>query len=522
MSLWRPSHTALSWSLLSALLMGLAWHTPGSVLCSLLGWAAVFALVHATYCPGASFRSLYAGGVLQNLLGFHWLAGTAQEFGGFSAPLAALVLVLFALVSGLQQVLYFFVFKRLPTFLDRFALRAAFAWVTIEFLAPRIFPWYVGHTQIDFSWFAQAADLCGVLLLSFVMISATESAWRFWSSSGTPAWARARCLLPILILSLCIFYGRGRWYAVNPHAGTPLHVAVVQANISTEDKGEIKLFKENRERYQSLSQELDETPALVIWPETVIQDLIYERVGFAVNDSRIPHFHGKHLLSGALTFRSRTEVFNSALAVFSDSRVSLPYHKQILMPFGEYMPLASTFPWIQDLNPIAAGLTAGESVGLMTFPPLLPITTREFHLAPLICYEDIVPSLSRAAVQQGAELLVNLTNDAWFGPTVAARQHHLIASFRAIENRRYLVRSTNSGLTAVVNPRGETVAELPEFSEGVIETVVHLRQDSSPYTRALGDYPWLVFSLLSCLSVAFAVLGGHRSRPQVVYRPPPK
>jgi apolipoprotein N-acyltransferase len=484
------------WAIASGLLMALAWFNPGTGLGALLGWLATLGLVAASLHPRASYRSLYLVGAIQTSLGFFWILETIQKFGGFPLWAAAAIFALFVAISSLQNAVYFFVFKNLPAFLDRTSSRAALAWITSEVLSIRIFPWYIGHTQLGFSWFAQSADLASVLGLSFLMVWFCEAVFRSAiRREGT------RRLIPALLVSLlALLYGKLRWDEFAYPLGTPLDVTLVQANVTTENKANLHFFAENRARYQSLTERLPPGPELVIWPESVIQDFIPEGVARAERDARVPRFKGKHLLTGALTFRSRREFFNSALAVFHDGTVPTPYHKQILMPFGEYMPLSSLFPSLLDLNPAAGNFSAGTEIAVVEYPELLPSTPRPFKVAPLICYEDVVPSLSRDAVRKGAELIVNLTNDAWFGDTIAPYQHHLIASFRAIETRRFLLRSTNSGLTAIVSPRGVTLESLPTFGEGTISGRVKLMNAPTPYVRAVGELPWWILSLLSLVT----------------------
>ena len=172
------------------------------------------------------------------------------------------------------------------------------------------------------------------------------------------------------------------------------------------------------------------------------------------------------------------------------------------MPFGEYTPLGNYLPWLREINQTAPDFTAGESVNLFPLP-------HGKKVAALICYEDVVPSLAREASRAGANILVNLTNDAWFGKTVAPRQHHLIASFRAIENRRFLLRTTNTGLTAIVDPVGETVAELPLFTEGVLSREVKL-MDATTLSMIVGEWPWRILSLIALALTAYST--GRRWR----------
>lgn len=170
----------------------------------------------------------------------------------------------------------------------------------------------------------------------------------------------------------------------------------------------------------------------------------------------------------------------------------------ILMPFGEYTPLASVLPFLRDINATAGQFTAGDAPKVLSFPLS---TGAEVKIAPLICYEDIIPSLAREAVGKGAEVLINQTNDAWFGDTVAPYQHHLIASFRAIETRRYLLRSTNTGLTAVVDPIGRTLASLAPYSEGVLPMDITLSSYRSVFARYPIELAWVLLAALGTLFV---------------------
>ena len=176
--------------------------------------------------------------------------------------------------------------------------------------------------------------------------------------------------------------------------------------------------------------------------------------------------------------------------MYPDGSVPFPYFKQILIPFGEYMPFSSVFPWINRLNENAGFFSSGHEIKVFSYP-MRHTDASEYMLkaAPLICYEDTVPAPARDATRRGAELLVNLTYDTWFGRSAAPYQHHLIAIFRAIENRRFLVRSTYTGYTAVVSPLGKTIADIPPFSEGKLAVDVTLMNYQSTYTNYVGELP---------------------------------
>jgi apolipoprotein N-acyltransferase len=196
-----------------------------------------------------------------------------------------------------------------------------------------------------------------------------------------------------------------------------------------------------------------------------------------------------------------------------------------LIPFGEYTPGSTLLPWLETINANTGGFTPGTEATVFEYPLRRddgsPYTLR---VSPLICYEDTVPRLSRQATFNGAQLLVNLTNDAWFGRTAAPYEHHLIASFRAIENRRFLVRATNTGVTSVVDPLGRTIARLPDFSEGTLSARVALLEETSLYTKYFGEWPWWGLSLVVVVDIlltkrAFETFG--RARPAAGTAGPP-
>jgi apolipoprotein N-acyltransferase len=230
---------------------------------------------------------------------------------------------------------------------------------------------------------------------------------------------------------------------------------------------------------------------LIVWPESAIPAYVAADVGSARDEPMLPTpERGSAFLLGGYAYRGQDR-YNAAFAIERNGRVPPPYFKQILIPFGEYVPGADVFPWLEGINNREGTFVAGTDLRVFEYP-MRGSDRGEYtlKLSPLICYEDTVPSLARKAVRHGAELLVNLTYDTWFGQTAAPFQHHVIAAFRAIENRRYLIRSTNSGTSAVVDPLGRTIARISPFREGIAAVKVGLLDYPSVYTRYLGETPW--------------------------------
>jgi apolipoprotein N-acyltransferase len=311
--------------------------------------------------------------------------------------------------------------------------------------------------------------------------------------------------LPAAAFVLALGWGTVRLAEIRAVNAPQQPVALLQANMQIEQQGGVKRVGIDTQRYLDLTRQVNDPSALVVWPESALQAVVPTDIGdrrrFERFDALFPP--RQPMLIGTMTLDNERHRYNSALALLADGRIPEPYHKRILMPFGETMPFLKLFPWLATLNASFVPIDAGERAIVFRYSDVLAA-------APLICYEDLVPAMSREATQAGATLLANLTNDVWFGDTVAPRQHNLIASFRAIENRRWLVRATNTGTTSVVAPTGETIAALPGFSEGTLRANVGLLAGETLYTRYLGDKLWWAIALLACAASAWQWRARHR------------
>ncbi|MGH7830608.1 MAG: apolipoprotein N-acyltransferase, partial [Candidatus Binatia bacterium] len=182
-------------------------------------------------------------------------------------------------------------------------------------------------------------------------------------------------------------------------------------------------------------------------------------------------------------------------------RIVNRYHKQALLAFGEYIPFSGILSRLPGLNGLGNGFTPGDGPVTLDLP-------EGARIAPLICYEDLLPALSRKfAGEKSANLLVNLTNDAWYGRTVAPWQHARLAQWRAIETRRSLVRVTNTGITTVIDPRGAILEALPIFTPGVLKSEVELLEGETPYVR-FGD--WFAWGATLASLIALVLCSRNR------------
>jgi apolipoprotein N-acyltransferase len=289
------------------------------------------------------------------------------------------------------------------------------------------------------------------------------------------------------------------------HAPT-LRLALIQPNIGMYEKDVSDSKDALLDLQVRMSQgTLAQHPDLIIWPESAYPFTIpaHQPSRAAL---RLPVTQDTHWLIGALTATrhgAERQVFNSALLVGPNARILGQYDKQQLLAFGEYIPLQRYFPFLRQISPTIGNLTPGTA-GIVTLP-------NGVGIGPLICYEDLMPVLARRAVRQGAQLLVNLTNDVWFGRTRAPYEHRSLAAFRAVENRVYLVRVTNTGLTSIIDPLGREHAALPIYQPATVVHDVQPLRLSTLYTR-FGDWFAQLCSAAALLLLLWRWLAAKRQR----------
>ena len=455
-----------------------------------LAWVAfvplLWALAQTTSIREAA-RVGFVAGVVTNLPAFYWLVYTIHVFGGFSYALALFFYACLTLYTSTQFVLFAVAWRR--TGPGPLALAAPLLWVALEFLFPSLFPWRLAHTQFHMPVLLQIGDLTGPYGLSFVML---------WIAGGLAALLTPpRRVLPFVAASAAtlgvIAYGLVRLPMIERamQAAPTARVALVQGNVGIKEKGDISYFDINLDRYRQLSETVQDRADVIVWPETVDQHWI------AADATRL---EGKdnpfddlrtYLIFGGLAFRLHgpdpddAEEFNSAFLLGPDGVILGRYDKRILMPFGEYIPLASSFPIIKTLSPETGGFNAGRAVKIFRIGDKLKV-------GQLICYEDIVADMPRRSTQAGAEVLLNILNDAWYGRSAAPYQHQALALWRTVENRRYLLRGSNSGVTSIIDPVGRVVAQGGLFTAEVVSGTVHRLRLMTFYTRFGDVFAWCV------------------------------
>lgn len=437
-----------------------------------------------------AFLSGWLAGGVANLLGFYWLDYTIRVFGGFPHGASQAIFLVFSAYGALPLAL-FALLVRLCGFGPLYLYPALF-WVALEFSFPQLFPWHLANSQASFLSFIQTADLVGPYGASFLLawLNTMLYAAVFLPERDRTYSAGAVALSALLVVSLAYGHWRVKNVELEAKAAPVVKVAAVQGDIDIQRKWNIAFLASNLNSYRELTATVGDA-RLVIWPETAVEAWLPENI-LELPPEILPSLpRDAALIFGARSFRGspagpNVKAFNSAFVADNQGRVGGYYHKQVLLAFGEYLPLAGLLSRLPGVPPIGDGFTPGPGPRTLELPSGVKI-------APLICYEDLMPMLARRFVSEsGANLLVNLTNDAWFGNTVAPWQHARLAQWRAIETRRYLIRVTNTGLTSVINPRGEILQSLPLFSSGVLTTKVKVMEGETLYVRFGDWFPWVI------------------------------
>jgi apolipoprotein N-acyltransferase len=317
-------------------------------------------------------------------------------------------------------------------------------------------------------------------------------------------WQPMAAALVLIVLSVVYGLVRLQNVAIEMAAAERLKVAAVQGNIDVDLKWNPVLAQRNLQAYQKLTEQADDV-RLVTWPETAVEAWVPENLAQLPADLMPAVDREKtHFIFGARSFRGRPttpdfKAFNSVFLAEGTGRIVAYYHKQVLLAFGEYLPFAKLLSKLPAM-PFAEGFTSGEGARTLDLPGGV-------RIAPLICYEDLMPELSRRFVKAGdANVLINFTNDAWYGRTVAPWQHARLAQWRAIETRRSLLRVTNTGVTSVINAKGEMVQFLPIFTPAVLKAEVEVLEGQTLYVR-FGD--WFAWAM-TLVAAALFLIPRHR------------
>jgi apolipoprotein N-acyltransferase len=467
---------------------------------AVLAPAALFALIRGLPPRRAGWTGAAFGA---GLIGFgtYWLYTCLHVFG--LVPVWLTVVLQAALIGSMS------VYSAVLCYLaNRFWLKgdATRAWLVLPVLWVLI-EWLRGWALSGFPW----------LSLGYAMIDSPLQGWAplFGVYGVTWAAATAAAALTVLlrpavsmssrlfalgsILALFLIPALLRGYDWTRAAGPPISVAAVQGAVPQDQKWQAKNLDETMERYSKLTAQAWGA-RLIVWPEASLPVLANEIPDYLGRLQAQGRAHAADFAIGLVNFEPTTKRYYNGLIVLGDSGGGW-YYKRHLVPFGEYFPVPSFVrSWMRLMSLPYDDITPGNE-----HQPSLSAAGQKLGLT--ICYEDAFGS-QQLKVLRDATLLINVTNNAWYGDSTAPHQHLQIARMRALEAGRYLVRAANDGITAVIGPHGEIVARLPQFREAVLRADVRPMTGLTPYAR-LGNYPVVAGAGL------LLVLAGWRRRQGV-------
>ena len=335
-------------------------------------------------------------------------------------------------------------------------------WVLLEYIRGYLltgFPWAIlGYSQYRNLVVIQIADITGAWGVSFLLVLVNTAIVEIIWSIRKRLWARLRIVVILVIsfLFLTLYYGYFHLSQQALPTGTqhPLRISVIQGNIPQELKWDPHVSSKILEKYFALTKQASSDKArLIVWPEASLPIIpqenpqLFEEVRYFTKDT------GISLLLGAVTADAKF-YYNSALLISGAGEVLTKYNKIHLVPFGEYIPLRKLLPFLETIVPIGE-VEHGKEYTVFKIPDP---RSQALNFSVLICFEDVFPRLSRRFVKQGADFLVNITNDGWYKETPAAYQHLQASLFRSVENRVFIVRSAHTGVSAFINPLGKITA----------------------------------------------------------------
>jgi apolipoprotein N-acyltransferase len=457
--------------------------------------ALCYGLINTTKNAKAAFKLGWSYGFGVFAVGASWVYVSIHDYGYAPVPLALIMTGLFTfllgLFFGLQTWLYKKWFSQFPALN---ALSFAIIWVLFEWFRSWFltgFPWlYLGYGHIH-SWLSGWAPIFGVFGVSLIVSLSSTTLFDALRNKacGRPVYG---LVLVLLLWPIGALLNTIHWTDTK----TELSVTLMQGNIPQEKKWQKNYRPVSLNTYRQLNRNANSD--LIIWPETAVPYFKHQISGWLKETERLLK-PGQGLITGIPYYDEQSDPESPVLhnTIIGLGAASGQYHKQKLVPFGEYVPMQG----------LLRGLIQFFNLPMSNFRPgpshQAPLLFNGLSFLPAICYEIAYPSFIAQNMQykgQQQDFIITISNDAWFGDSIGPKQHLQIAQMRALETSRYVLRSTNTGLTAVINEKGEITYSLPDFIEGGLNAKVMAQEGLTPYSRWL-NYPILALILFTLIGI---------------------
>jgi len=479
-----------------------------------LAWAALIPLI-LFLDQAKSRRIAFYGGFLTGVIEFfilmRWIPNVLSHYGSLSPVFAWILYGLFVCVLACYPAIACAVSKHwMLRCGNRLLLSFPLVWVLMEYAQTYAplggLPWLcAGYTQTKYLAILQIAEITGIYGISFLLLSFnTAIAWLILQKGRR--WLDYTPLITaVLLIVVCLIFGQmrlGRWQMVKPG----FQAAMLQGNISFDDPDAV-LMDKSRYGYVRMADKLaPNKPDLLILPESPTPIFYQESYSYRRTMEQLSARYPLGLVLSNVNYRENDRdsiYFNSAFFLDRNGVLTGIYDKIHLVPFGEYIPFEKFFFFAETISKDVGGFSSGT-------------TYRTFNVGnhpanAIICFEAIFPGLVRRFVNIGSQLIINLANDGWYGISDAPYQHLEITRLRAIENRRYLLRATNSGISAIIEPTGRIQTSTGLMKKAVCLGKFDFIKEKTFYTQYGDVFVFLCAIILLCLFVEVEY-GHYKSR----------
>jgi apolipoprotein N-acyltransferase len=489
-------------SALTGLLIFLSFPKYGS---GVLAWVALIPLFFALkeVQPKDGFKIGFLAGYIAHVGILYWIAYVVVQYGYLPIYIGISVMLLLSAYLSLYTACFAMgiVFLRgrgIP-----FILSAPPLWTVLEYIRAYLltgFPWEnLAHSQYLYNELIQISDVTGTYGITFAIVLVNTVLYDLFSHRYPIRLLIMETITGCVMIAVIFAYGHFRIEEMGEISKKApyLDVSLVQGNIDQNLKWNSQYQLQTIDIYRSLSlQSASSSNGLIVWPETAAPFYFQRHDAMQIAVVDIAKTSRSAILFGSPSYeeeKGNISYRNSAFLLRPDGTVSGRYDKVHLVPYGEYVPLRRFSPFIGKLVTGVGDFKPGKGY--------YPLTVDGYRLGVLICYEGILPEAAREHKRGKADLLVNITNDAWFGRTSAPYQHLSMTVFRAIENRLYLIRAANTGISAIIDPTGKTLKSTALFERTVLKGTVKMIDVRTFYT-AYGDlfvYLCAIALLILCI-----------------------
>jgi len=488
-----------------------------------IAWVALVPLLFALKDAGTKegFILGFVTGIISNIGIIYWITYVVVHYGYLSYYLGVFIMLILAAYLSIYVALFasglvYFTGKGIPGIIT-----APVLWTCLEYGKSHLFtgfPWEnLAHSQFLHRTLIQVVDVTGTFGVTFLIVLVNVIIFDALSSKfkGKRVWGEIALGCGLILIVSGYGYFRTHQLEEADKTAEAMDVAIIQGNIDQNIKWNPQFQYETISAYKYLSlQKKSSRSGLTVWPETAAP-FFFQDVSTRLHGeiTTVTQISGDWLLFGSPSYIRKCDgeedcvsYLNSAFLLSPQGKINGQYNKVHLVPYGEFVPLRKLFPFINKLVVGVGDFRSGNGY--------YPLSMNNHKLGVLICYEGIFPEAGRTYKQMGADLLVNITNDAWFGNTSAPYQHLSMTVFRAVESRVYVVRSANTGISAIIDPTGRIVSKTELFTRTALRDKIKFINHKTFYTTYGDIFIFIcMISLLCCVLITLkrSTIYDHRN-----------